>query len=128
MFISQQTYERLKISVNSIIKGVQFLLQHRVRYVLTERFSQDPLENFFGRQPSLGARKDNPSLRDFGYKDNSIPNLIIFEPITGNVQGNVNIEFSNESIACRKKNKAQQFKSTTIRVMIKTNNRWLLQV
>ena len=28
MFISQQTYEGLKISVNSIIAAVQFLLQH----------------------------------------------------------------------------------------------------
>ena len=39
MFVSQQTYEGLKISVNAIIEAVQFLLQHEVRYVLTERFS-----------------------------------------------------------------------------------------
>ena len=36
MFISQQTYEGLKILVNSIIDTVQFLLQHQVKYVLTE--------------------------------------------------------------------------------------------
>ena len=74
-----------------------------MRYVLTERFCQDPLENYFGRQCSLEARKDNPSLRDFGYNDNSIRNQKIFKPIAGNVHGNVNIEFSNEPIPCRKK-------------------------
>ena len=107
MFVSQQTYEGLKISVNSIIEAVQFLLQHQVKYVLTERFCQDPLENYFGRQRSLGARKDNPSSRDFGYNDNSIRNQKVFKPITGNVQGNANIEISNEPIPCRKKNKSQ---------------------
>ena len=107
MFVSQQTYEGLKISVNLIIEAVQFLLQHQVKYVLTERFCQDPLENYFGRQRSLGARKDNPSLRDFGYNDNSIRNQKVFKPITGNVQGNANIEISNEPIPCRKKNKSQ---------------------
>ena len=43
-FISQHTYEGLKFSVNVIIEAVHFLLQHEVRYVLTERFSRDPLE------------------------------------------------------------------------------------
>ena len=43
MFISQQTYEGFKIIVNSIIEAAQFLLQHEVSYVLTERFCQDPL-------------------------------------------------------------------------------------
>ena len=49
MFISSQTYEGLKITVNSIIEATQFLLQHQIKYVLTERFCQDPLENYFGR-------------------------------------------------------------------------------
>ena len=74
-----------------------------MRYVSTERFCQDPLENYFGRQRSLGVWEDNPSLRDFGYNDNSIQNQKIFELISGNVQGNGNIEFSNEAILCRKK-------------------------
>ena len=74
-----------------------------MRYVSTERFCQDPFENYFGRQRSLGVWEDNPSLRDFGYNDNSIQNQKIFELISGNVQGNGNIEFSNEAILCRKK-------------------------
>ena len=64
MVISQQTYEGFEITVNSIFVAVQFSLQHEVSYVLTECFCQDPLENYFGHQRSLGVRKDNPSLRD----------------------------------------------------------------
>ena len=48
MFILSQTYEGLKITVNSIIESNQFLLHHKVKYVLTEHFCQDPLENYFG--------------------------------------------------------------------------------
>ena len=62
MFISWQTYEGLKISFNSVIESTQFLLWHQFKYVLTERFCQDTLENWFGRQRSLGLRKDNPSM------------------------------------------------------------------
>ena len=68
MFISLQTYEVFKIIVNSITEAVQFLLQHEVSYVLTESFCQDPLENYFGHPRSLGARRDNPSLWDFGFR------------------------------------------------------------
>ena len=74
LFISSQTYEGLKITVNSVIEATQVLLQHQVKYLLTESFCQDPLENYFGRQKSLGLRKDNPSMVDFGYNDNAIRN------------------------------------------------------
>ena len=57
---------------NAIIEAVQFLLQHEVRYVSIESFSQNPLENYFGRQRYIGGRKDNPAIRNFGYSDNSI--------------------------------------------------------
>ena len=74
MFISWQTYERLKISVNSIFEATQFLLWNQVKYVLLERFCQDPPENWFGRQRSLGLRKDNLSMADFRYNNNAIRN------------------------------------------------------
>ena len=58
--VGWQTYEGLKININSIVEATQFLLWHQVKYVLTERFCQDPLKNWFGRQRSLGSTKDNP--------------------------------------------------------------------
>ena len=59
---------------------------HNVSYVSTKRFCQDPLENYFGKQRSSAARKDNPSLYDFEYNNNTIRNQKVFKPIaTGNV-------------------------------------------
>jgi len=103
MFISQQTHEGLKITVHSIVGCVKFLLQNNIcKYVLTERFCQDPLENYFGRQRSLGARKDNPTLRDVGFNDNTIRNQKVFRPIAaGNSVDNASVEISNEPLPCR---------------------------
>ena len=61
MFISSQTCKGLKITVHSVIELVKFLIIDKVLYVLTERFCQDPLENYFGNQCSSGAQKDDPS-------------------------------------------------------------------
>ena len=52
-----------------VIATTQFLFWHQVKYVLTKRFRRDPLENWFGRQRSLGLRKDNPSMADFRYNN-----------------------------------------------------------
>ena len=103
MFISSQTYEGLKITVHSVIELVTFLIMHKVSYVLTERFGQDPLENYFGKQHSSGARKDNPSL----YDDNRIRNQKLFKPIaTANVRDEyINFEVDTEPVPCRKKYK-----------------------
>ena len=56
----------LKIIVHSVIELVKFLIMHKVLYVLTERFRQDSLENYFGKQPSSRACKENSSLYDIG--------------------------------------------------------------
>ena len=105
MFILLETYEGLKVTVHSFIELVKFLIMHKVSYVLTERFCQDPLENYFGKKRSSGFLKDNPSLYDFGYNGNTIRNQKVFKPIaTGNVRDeNLNFEIETESVPCRKK-------------------------
>ena len=102
IFISQETNEGLKISVNAIIEKFQFLIQHEIRYVLTERFSKGPLEHYFGLQLSNGERTDNPVIRDFGYNDDPIHRQEFFRPIAGDVSGidKPNIEFTNKRIPC----------------------------
>ena len=108
MFVSPQTYEGLKITVHCVIELVKFLIMHKVLYVLTERFCQDPVENYFGKQRSSGARKDKPSLYDFGYNDdNTIRNHKVFKPIaTGNVRDEqINFEIDTEPVPCPKKYK-----------------------
>ena len=73
---------------------------------MTERFCQDPLENYFGRQRSMGHR-NNPSLRDFGYNDNTIRTTKLFRPIAANCRnGDPQIaKIDVETVPCRPRNK-----------------------
>ena len=110
MFISLQTYEGVKIPVHSVVELVKFLIMHKISYVLTERFCQDPLENNFGKECSSGARTDNSSLYDFGYNDNTIRNQKVFKPIaTGNVRDeHISFEIDTVPVLCRKKYKQRK--------------------
>ena len=94
MFISWQTFEGLQVTVHSLKGAIKFLLENGVNYVLSERFCQDDLENYFGRQRAIGRRKDNPTVRDAGYNDNTIKSQFSVRPIAGNVQGNIS-KFNN---------------------------------
>lgn len=56
----------------------------------------------------MGARKDNPTVRDFGYNDNTIRNQKIFRPIQGgNSSGTskATVEIIEEPLPCRKRSK-----------------------
>ena len=53
-------------TVHSLNDLVPFLLSHEgIEYILTERFNQDSLEGFFGKQRLRGCRNDNPSVNQF---------------------------------------------------------------
>ena len=87
MFLSHQTSEGLVITVNSVIEATQFLLESGMPFVLTEKFNQDVLEEYFGRQRALGRRSDNPSLHSFWYQSNAIRMQRSIVQVTGNTQG-----------------------------------------
>ena len=90
MFLSWQTYEGIQVTVHSFKEVCKFLLQQGVPYILSERFCQDDVENYFGRQRAIGRRRDNPTLRDTGYNDNTIKTQYSVRPIAGNVRANLN--------------------------------------
>ncbi len=51
-------------TVQSFVEMTKLLLsKHPHLYVLSERFSQDPLENYFGKQRQRGGRNENPNLQ-----------------------------------------------------------------
>ena len=83
-FISWQSYEGLQITVLSFKEICKFLLEHGVPYILSERFSQDDVENYFGRQRSIVRWCDNPAVWDFGYNDDTIKLQYSVRPIAGN--------------------------------------------
>ena len=73
MFISPQTYQGLKITSNSVVEATRYLLDAGMPFVLTEKFNQDVVEEYFGRQRrSMGRRNENPNLFQFGYQANAI--------------------------------------------------------
>ena len=87
MFISHQTYLGICMSVHSLINVVKFLLREGCEFILTERFCQDIAEEHFGRQRSLGRRNDNPTIRDFGYNENTLRMQRSCVPVKGNTKG-----------------------------------------
>ena len=108
MFLSWQTYEGLQITVYSLIEVTQFLLNEGMQFVLSERFNQDVVEEYFGRQRSLGRRSDNPTVQQFGYNANTIRMQRSIAPVTGNTRGAHNQKrkvswFNVENEALRKK-------------------------
>ena len=72
-------------------------MTHQVKHVLSEHFCQDPLENWFGRQRSLGLRKDTPGMVDFGYNNNAIRNQKHFKPMASGM-----IALTDEPFPCQK--------------------------
>ena len=59
MFISRQTDEGIQKTCYSVIKATKYLLKEGFQFVLTERFHQDVLEEYFGYQRCIGRRDDN---------------------------------------------------------------------
>ena len=57
-----------------------------VQYVLSEKFCQDPVESFFGKQRSQGGRNENPNVKQF--MDNTVSlrvqGSMALEPVRGN--------------------------------------------
>ena len=56
MLLSSETCEGFRITVHSLVAVVRELLQHpelKGKYLLSERFNQDPLETFLGRSDRL---------------------------------------------------------------------------
>ena len=107
MFISYQTYESISMSVFSLKESVTFLLKNGVKYVLSERFCQDDLENYFGRQRAIGCRRDNPRVVDIGYNDNTIKSQFSIRPILGNVRAKEQNKFDvNDDTPLPKRNRS----------------------
>ncbi|XP_065683663.1 uncharacterized protein LOC136096407 [Hydra vulgaris] len=63
--LSKQTLEGLRITVNSFTTLAKFLLVEGAEYILSEKFCQDPLEEYFGKQRMRLGCNDNPLLIEF---------------------------------------------------------------
>ena len=64
MFLSWQTYEGLRMTILSLSVVVPNLLIKGLKYVLSEKFCQDDVENYLGRQRAIGRSEENPNVKD----------------------------------------------------------------
>ena len=71
--LSRQTLEGWRITVNSFIDLTKELLQiPGVEYVLSGKLNQDPLEQHFSKNRSMGGFNDNPNIAQFGHNERQI--------------------------------------------------------
>lgn len=72
MVISKQTHEGILITSHALTQYVRFLLSEGIEYVLTERFCQDPVEEYFGNQIMIGRDSDSSDFLQCLYNGNTI--------------------------------------------------------
>ena len=99
MFISKQTYNGFIISYKSLIGCIKFLLDEGAEYILSERFCQDILEEYFGNQRKLGMKNENPDINQFGYNANTLRIQRNVSCPSGNTRARYNSKHSWEEIS-----------------------------
>ena len=77
------------LTVHSFVELGRYLLKYPgVKFLLSERFTQDPLESFFGHQRQKGGGSNNPNVHQFMYTTSSVRAQKAITPaIRGNVRG-----------------------------------------
>ena len=66
--LNEATFSFLYFPVHSFVALAQLLLQSpAVTYLLSEKFTQDPLEMHFSKHRGAGGCNDNPTVEQVGY-------------------------------------------------------------
>ena len=89
------------IIVLSFLELIPLLLAvPNVEYVLSERFCQDPLESFFGKQRYHGGWNDNPSVKQFIENSASIhvQGSAALAPLRGNIYKSGRLSTPNDIV------------------------------
>ena len=84
-----------------------------VKYFLSERISQDPLENFFGCQRQRGGSSENPNVKEFCKNTQAlrVVNSVCGTVSKGNSRGNkqiIDLQTENKPLPKRRKAKKQK--------------------
>ena len=85
------------MTILSLQGVVPYRLTKGLRYVLSEKFCRDDVENYFGRQRAIGTRKDNLNVKDTRYAENTIKSQFSVRPVGGGEgcpSGCVEMEFN----------------------------------
>ncbi|XP_069106990.1 uncharacterized protein [Argopecten irradians] len=89
MQLSYQTLNGLRITANSIVSCVRFMLRNGAKFVLTHAFNQDPLEQLFGHYRNQAGNNNNPSVYEVRNSMTSmrVVGALALAPRNGNIRG-----------------------------------------
>ena len=97
--------------MKSFVELVKYLFSiPGVKLFLSERLSQDSLENFFGTQRQRGKTNENPNVKDFCHNTHVISSFCA-DPVKGNCRGKKTLpaesDISKENIPLPKRKRAR---------------------
>ncbi|CAC5406376.1 THAP9 [Mytilus coruscus] len=97
--LSRETLEGIRITVKSFVNLAKELLRlPNFRFLLSERFNQDPLEEYFSKQRDMGGRCDNPTVRQFQH--NALKLQVAGAPaVMASTRGNCQVRRNESAIA-----------------------------
>ena len=103
MQLSYQTLDGLKLTALSITACIRVILGEGADFVLTRKFNQDKLEQFFGMLRMRGGANDNPNVYMAGHLINNLRFIRTnaFEDVRGNVELQVHRHLDNRPLARR---------------------------
>ncbi|XP_078610651.1 uncharacterized protein LOC144881434 isoform X2 [Branchiostoma floridae x Branchiostoma japonicum] len=101
--LSKQTLEGLRITVTSFVEFAKVLLQEDgVKYFLSEKLTQDPLEQHFAKQRGRCGANEHPTLLEYGRNEINIhvSGAMLASVRAGNYMGRANdvqIDFNDDT-------------------------------
>ena len=114
---------QLLLTVKSFVEIAKFLLgQQGVKFLLSEKFCQDPLEVFFGHQRAKGGHNDNPTVQQFCKTTVSLETVERDQPVTSFKW--MRHHFRNESPFASEQIYIVCFKSVTVLFYCNTCNEY----
>ena len=92
------SYFNLLPTVCSFVEMARLLLASKEDglFLLSERFSQDPLENYFGKQRARGGRNENPNLAQ-SLVNASAQSSAVLDPVRENCRRKRQLDFNEKS-------------------------------
>jgi hypothetical protein len=90
MLLSKETRAGLKMTVITFTEmGPALCSLPGQKFMLSERFNQDSLESYFGKQRSKGHYNDNPSVQQYLQNTNilRVVDQLSLDPIRSNIRG-----------------------------------------
>lgn len=88
--------------VHSFVEITKMLLANKDDnlFLLSERFSQDPLENYFGKQRARGGRNENPNLQQSLTNASALrmQTSVDLDPVRGNCRRKRHLDYSERQV------------------------------